>query len=100
VANIIRLRNPNDTTQDDLNKFWTSLSAWIDTQYVIVEFFKGELTKYDNWEGGTYYLQIDYGAPLEMALSLTDASISAKLGAVKLNVGSLQQQAEIELMLF
>jgi hypothetical protein len=40
------------------------------------------------------------GAPLEMALSLTDASISAKLGAVKLNVGSLQQQAEIELMLF
>jgi hypothetical protein len=60
VANIIRLRNPNDTTQDDLNKFWTSLSAWIDTQNVIVEFFKGELTQYDNWDGGTYYLQIDY----------------------------------------
>jgi hypothetical protein len=60
VTNIIRLRNPNDTTQDDLNKFWTSLSAWIDTQNVIVEFFKGELTRYDNWDGGTYYLQIDY----------------------------------------
>jgi hypothetical protein len=43
-----------------LNKFWTSLSAWIDTQNVIVEFFKGELTRYDNWDGGTYYLQIDY----------------------------------------
>jgi hypothetical protein len=35
-----------------------------------------------------------------MTLPLTDDIQSAKLGAVKLNVGSLQQQAEIELMLF
>jgi hypothetical protein len=36
-----------------------------------------------------------------MALLLTGDLLSAKLEAVKkLNVGSLQQQAEIELMLF
>jgi hypothetical protein len=35
-----------------------------------------------------------------MALLLTDNLLSAKLNAVKLNVGSLQQQAEKELMLF
>jgi hypothetical protein len=35
-----------------------------------------------------------------LALLLTDNLLSAKLEAVKLNVGSLQQQAEKELMLF
>jgi hypothetical protein len=35
-----------------------------------------------------------------MTLPLTDDIQSAKLKPVKINVGSLQQQAEIELMLF
>ena len=42
------LRNPNDDMQDKLNKFWTSLSAWMDQQEVIEKYFRGEYTEYDN----------------------------------------------------
>ena len=34
------LRNPNDDMQDKLNKFWTSLSAWMDQQEVIEKYFR------------------------------------------------------------
>ena len=55
------LRNPNDDVQDKLNKFWTSLSAWMVQQEVIEKYFRGEYTEYDNgWNGGTFYLNIDY----------------------------------------
>ena len=29
MTKMIMLRNPNDDTQDKLNKFWTCLSAWM-----------------------------------------------------------------------
>ena len=34
MTKMIMLRNPNDDMQDKLNKFWTSLSAWMDQQEV------------------------------------------------------------------
>ena len=61
MTKMIMLRNPNDDMQDKLNKFWTSLSAWMDQQEVIEKYFRGEYTEYDNgWNGGTFYLNIDY----------------------------------------
>lgn len=56
------LRNINDDVQQDkLNKFWTSLWAWMDQQYIIEKYFRGEYTEYDaGWNGGTFYLNIDY----------------------------------------
>ena len=47
--------------QDKLNKFWTSFWAWMDQQYIIEKYFRGEYTEYDaGWNGGTFYLNIDY----------------------------------------
>lgn len=61
MTKMIMLRNPNDDMQDKLNKFWTSLSAWMDQQEVIEKYFRGKYTEYDNgWNGGTFYLNIDY----------------------------------------
>ena len=55
------LRNINDDVQDKLNKFWTSIWAWMDQQYIIEKYFRGEYTEYDaGWDGGTFYLNINY----------------------------------------
>lgn len=61
MPKMIMLRNPNDDTQDKLNKFWISLSAWMNQQEVIEKYFRGDYTGYDNgWNGGSFYLNIDY----------------------------------------
>ena len=44
MTKMIMLRNPNDDMQDKLNKFWTSLSAWMDQQEVIVPVEKAAVT--------------------------------------------------------
>lgn len=61
MTRMIMLRNPNDEMQNNLNKFWTSFSAWMDQQDIIENFFRGEYVGYDNgWNGGNFYLNIDY----------------------------------------
>ena len=46
------LRNPNNDMQDKLNKFWISLSAWMDQQEVIEKYFPDKYTEYDaGWNG-------------------------------------------------
>lgn len=60
MTKCIRLRNPNDSSKDDLNRFWTSFSTWIEKSEIVYEFFKPELTQYDNWNGGMYFLDINY----------------------------------------
>jgi len=60
MTKCIMLRNPNDSSQDSINKFWTSFSAWTEKSETVREFFKEECTQYDNWNGGTYLLNIDF----------------------------------------
>lgn len=47
VPKMIMLRNPNDDTQDKLNKFWISLSAWMNQQEVIEKYFRGDYEYFD-----------------------------------------------------
>lgn len=55
------LRNPNDDMREKINRFWTGLSAWMNQQDIIEKFFRIEYAEYNSgWNGGTYYLNIDY----------------------------------------
>ena len=38
-------RNPNDSSQDDMNKLWISFSSWYEQSVVVYEYFKGEYTE-------------------------------------------------------
>lgn len=61
MSKCIVLRNPNDDTKEKLDRFWISLSAWMDQQDIIEKYFRIEYTEYNNgWNGGTFYLNIDY----------------------------------------
>lgn len=61
MSKCIMLRNPNDDTKEKLDRFWISLSAWMDQQDIIEKYFRIEYTEYNNgWNGDTFYLNIDY----------------------------------------
>lgn len=60
MTKCIMFRNPNDSSRDDLNRLWTSFSAWIEKSEIVHEYFKDEFIQYDNWNGGIYLLNIDF----------------------------------------
>lgn len=55
------LENFNGDMQDNLNKFWISIYAWIHQQEIIERYFQDKYIEYDSgWNGGTYNLNIDF----------------------------------------
>lgn len=57
---MLMLTNPDDSSQDDMNKFWTSFTSWYEQSAIVADYFKAEYTDYDNWNGGIYFLNIDF----------------------------------------
>lgn len=45
MADCLIFRNLNDDAQDNLNKFWTSFTTWINKSAIVNEYFKGEFVK-------------------------------------------------------
>ena len=94
MTKMIMLRNPNDDMQDKLNKFWTSLSAWMEQQEVIEKYFRGEYTEYDNgWNGGTFYLNIDYEQ--EYKIQYGESYPEFAIGNRGINIDDIKDYVEI-----
>lgn len=45
---------------NQISKFWTSFKAYFENELPNKSYLKSEFIRYDNWDGGTYYLDIDY----------------------------------------
>lgn len=53
---MLMLNDPNDSSKDDMNKFWTSFTSWYEQSAIVADYFKTEYTDYNNnWNGGTYF---------------------------------------------
>jgi hypothetical protein len=46
--------------KDNFNKFWVSFEAWFLYELPYSDMLKGHYKAYNNWNGGTYYIDIDY----------------------------------------
>ena len=94
VVNKIMLRDPNDSSQDDMNKFWVSFKSWYEQSKVVEEYFSGEYVQYDNWGEGRYYLDIDYEEEYKMYYGTSFSQIT-----MNEEVNSLEElQDYIEIM--
>lgn len=49
-----------DNLDSPINKFWTSFKAYFENELPYKGYFKTEFVEYNNWDGGIYYLNIDY----------------------------------------
>lgn len=46
--------------ESQINKFWTSFKAYFESELPNKGYLKGQFLRYDNWDGGMYYLDLDY----------------------------------------
>lgn len=44
----------------ELKRFWSSFILWFETELVNLELLKDKYLRWDNWDGGTWFLEIDY----------------------------------------
>lgn len=68
MENCLILRNLNDDTQDNLNKFRTSFTTWINKSEIVNEYFKGEFVNSDCniYNEIIYNLDINYDEEYKM----------------------------------
>lgn len=68
MADCLIFRNLNDDAQDNLNKFWTSFTTWINKSAIVNEYFKGEFVSSDCniYNEVIYYLDINYEEEYKM----------------------------------
>lgn len=68
MADCLIFRNLNDDVQDNLNKFWTSFTTWINKSAIVNEYFKGEFVSSDCniYNEVIYYLDINYEEEYKM----------------------------------
>ena len=46
--------------EDNIKKFWVSFTTWFEDELPGTEILQAYYEDYDNWNGGTYYLGIDF----------------------------------------
>lgn len=86
-------KNMNYSSQDNRNKFWISFTSWYEQSKIVEEYFKGEYVGYDNWNGGTYYLDIDFDQEYRIYYGTSYPQISMDNGEISLE--ELQDYIEI-----
>ena len=46
--------------EDNVKKFWTSFTTWFEDELPGMEILQANYEGYGNWNGGTYYLDINF----------------------------------------
>lgn len=49
-----------------IDRFWTSFKTYFENELPYQEFLKDEYIRYDNWNNGTYYIDINYSYQFEL----------------------------------
>ena len=49
-----------DMNSEQLHKFWNSFNAWVRSNEVLETLFRAEFVQWDSWDGGTFYMVIDF----------------------------------------
>ena len=55
-----------DIPKTQLDKFWTSYKAYFENELPYKDYLKNEYVTYDNWNGGTNYIDINYYYQFEL----------------------------------
>ena len=58
-----------------IKRFWTAFMLWFETELVNLELLKEKYVRWDNWNGGTWYLDIDFDYEYKMYSCLLYTSI-------------------------
>lgn len=48
------------TENREIKRFWSSFILWFETELVNLDLLKDKYLRWDNWNGGTWFLELDY----------------------------------------
>lgn len=54
--------------EDNIKKFWLSFTTWFEDELPGTGILQTYYEDYDNWNGGTYYLGIDFEKRIQITL--------------------------------
>lgn len=57
--NDVEYKNDNEENRE-VKRFWSSFILWFETELINLELLKDKYLRWDNWDGGTWFLELDY----------------------------------------
>ncbi|MEI3311732.1 MAG: hypothetical protein V8R78_08160, partial [Evtepia gabavorous] len=54
------MNKEDDEENREIKRFWASLILWFETELINLDLLKDKYLRWDNWDGGTWYLELDY----------------------------------------
>ena len=57
--NDIEYKDDNEENRE-IKRFWSSFILWFETELVNLDLLKDKYLRWDNWNGGTWFLELDY----------------------------------------
>lgn len=58
--NEIQYIDEDDDENREVKRFWSSFILWFETELVNLDLLKDKYLRWDNWNGGTWFLELDY----------------------------------------
>ena len=58
--NNIEYHEEDEEENRELKRFWTSFLLWFETELINMDLLRAQFLQWDNWDGGTWNLIIDY----------------------------------------
>jgi hypothetical protein len=59
AENDIEYKDDNEENRE-IKRFWSSFILWFETEVVNSDLLKDKYLRWDNWNGGTWFLELDY----------------------------------------
>lgn len=57
--NDVEYKSDNEENRE-VKRFWSSFILWFETELINLELLKDKYLRWDNWNGGTWFLELDY----------------------------------------
>ena len=64
--NNIEYREKENEENIEIKRFWSSFILWFETELVEQELLKSNYLRWDNWDGGSWFLEMDYDYELRL----------------------------------
>lgn len=84
INNGIKIPKVESDENRNIKRFWSSFLLWFEKELPSMELLKDQYLIWDNWNGGTYYLNLDYNYEFQLYRGIEyPNSLKANLGDIE-----------------
>lgn len=68
INNGIKIPEEESDENRNIKRFWSSFLLWFENELPSKDLLKDQYIRWDNWNGGTYYLNLDYNYEFQLII--------------------------------